>query len=67
MFFMKSKPKFSQAERDEMIAFISRPTGSRSESVRMIRMVEGSGMGVPCPKFFMSRNPAESGNGPYVS
>jgi hypothetical protein len=67
MFFMKPKPKFNQIDRDEMIAFISRPTGSRSESVRMIKMIEGSGLAVPCPKFFMSRKSAESGNGPYVS
>jgi hypothetical protein len=69
MFFMRQRRKFNQAERDEMIAFISRPGGlKQSDLVRLIKAVERPGMGViPCPKFSLSSKPLESGNGPYVS
>jgi hypothetical protein len=68
MFFMRQKQRFNQAERDEMIAFISRPGGLKQEDlVRLIRAVERPGTGViPCPNFSVSSKPAESGNGPYV-
>jgi len=72
LFFMKPKAKFSQTERDEMIAFISRPTKrpNPTEMVQLIKAVEQRGRAVPCPTIFFTSVPlesTESGNGPYVS
>lgn len=74
MFFMRQKPKFSQVERDEMIAFISRPTGGcmQARDVKLIKAVERPGMGVPCPASKIEttltpHNRHNSYNEPYVS
>lgn len=59
MFFMKPKFKYSKLERDEMIAFISKPSKSSSQAqdVKLIRAVERRGMGVPCPAPIIAVNP----------
>ena len=51
MFFMKQKSRYNQVDRDEMIAFISRPSkgSTQAQDVKLIRAVERRGMGVPCP------------------
>ena len=78
MFFMRRKPKHSETERDQMLAFISRPglyerardqqhaAEMKARDLKLIRAVERPGMGVPRP-VHAPHNPHNSYNEPYVS